>query len=116
MQIQPVLMTTFGKIHLCPDPVLASLDLRQPSRGFGFDKRFSLAFFTLASSFGNEQTPIAERSDEVGEILVRLSLEHVVDPIGSPKIGHQAVGTGTGRTGVTTLVETHMRMVLQKHG
>ena len=44
---------------------------------------------------------------------MRLALKDVVDPIGSPKISHQAVRSSAGRTGITTLVEAHMGMILQ---
>jgi len=112
MQIQPVLMTTFGKIHLRPDPVLASFDLCQPPRCFSFDKRFSFALFTLSPRLGNEQPTITECAHVIRKILVRVSLEHVVDAIWRPQIGHQMVGAGACRTGITTLVVTDVRMIL----
>src|SRR5258707_2324630 len=92
-------------------PVHTTLEQGESSCSLGLHERFSFAFFALASGLGNEQAPIAERAYEIRQILVRLALEHVVDPIGSPKVGHQAVSRGACRTGITALVETHMRMI-----
>ena len=115
MQIQPVLMTAFWQMGLCAQPVHSPLEQREPPCRFGFHERFSFAFFTFPPSFGNEQPTIAERPHVVRQILMRFSVEHVVDPVRSSQLGHQAVGIGTRRTGITALVETHMRMVLEKH-
>src|SRR5712692_1800818 len=112
MQIQPVLMTTFGKIHIRPDPVLASFDLCQPPCRFSFHECFSFALFTLPSCFSNEKPTITERAYVIREILMRISLEHVVDAIRRPQIGHQVVRRGACRTGITALVVTDMRMIL----
>src|SRR5712692_9865792 len=114
MQIQPVLVTAFGQIHVRSDPVLPSFDLRQPARSLSFDQSFSLALFTLASCFRNEQSPIAERANEVRQVLVRFSLEHVVDPIRRAQISDQVVGSGARRTRIPALVETNMGMILEK--
>ena len=105
-------MATFAKIQIRPDPVLAPFDLCQPPRRFGFHERFSFALFTLSPCLGDEQPTITERAHVIREILMRMSLEHVVDAIRRPQIGHQTVNRGTCRTGITTLVVTDMRMIL----
>src|SRR2546423_14963225 len=98
-------------MSLCAEPVHSALEQRESSCSLGLDERFSLAFFALASSFRDEQAPIAERAHEIRQILVGLALEHVVDAIGSPKVSDQAVSGGTGRTGIAALIITHMRLI-----
>ena len=115
MQIQPVLMTAFWQMGLCAQPVHSPLEQREPPCRFGLHQGFSFAFFTFPPSFGNEQPTIAEHPHVVRQILMRFSVEHVVDPVRSSQLGHQAVGIGTRRTGITALVETHMRMIFEKH-
>src|SRR6266567_2782072 len=97
---------------LYAQPVHPALEQGETARGLGLHKCFALAFFALASCLGNEQAPIAERTHEIRQILVRLALEHVVDPIGSPKVGYQAVSRGACRASIAALVETHMGMIL----
>src|SRR2546425_245920 len=97
---------------LSTQPVHTALEQGESSCSLGFDERFSLAFFALASSFGNEQAPITERAHVIREILMGFSLEHVVDAIRRSQIGHQAVSRGTRRTGIPTLVVMHMGMIL----
>ncbi len=97
---------------LCAQPVHPALEQRESPCGLGLHKRFALTFFARASGFSNEQAPIAERAHEIRQILVGLALEHVVDPIGSPKGRRQTVGRGAGRTGIATLKDPHMRMIL----
>ena len=114
MQIQPVLVTTFRQIYVCSDPVLSRFNQRKPACSFCFDQSFALAFFTFASSLSNEQSSLGERTNEVRQILMCFPIKHVVDPVRSAQISDQMVGSRTGRTGISTLVETHMGMIFEK--
>src|SRR5712692_5411015 len=105
-------MTTFGQMGLSTEPVHATLDLGESSCSFGFHERFSFTLFTLSPCLGNEKPTITECAHVIREILMRISLEHVVDAIRRSQIGHQAVRRGTCRTGITALVVAYMRMVL----
>src|SRR6266568_3392707 len=102
-------MATLAQIHIRPDPVLAAFNLPQPPRRFGFHERFSFTLFSLSPCLSNEKPTITERAHVIREILMRMSLEHVVDAIRRSQIGHQTVNRGTCRTGITTLVVTDMR-------
>src|SRR2546429_1364304 len=97
---------------LCTQPVHPAFEQGKSSCGFGLDKGFSLTFFTLASSFGNEQAPVTECAHEIRQILVGLALEYIVDPIGSPKGRRKTVSRGTSRASIATLKDPHMRMIL----
>ncbi len=107
-------MAAFGQIHVRSDPVLSCFNLREPSRSLCFDQGFALAFFTVASSLSNEQSSICERPNEVRQILMCFPLKHVVDPVRSAQISDQMVGSRTGRTCISTLVETNMGMIFEK--
>src|SRR6266487_4543210 len=97
------------------EPVHAALEQGKSSCSLGLHKSFSFAFFAFPASLGNEQPTIAERSHVIRQILMGFSLEDVIDSIRSTEFCHQTIGIGAGRTGIPTLVEMYMRVVLQKH-
>src|SRR5437588_5259369 len=66
MQVDQVVVATFGKGTLSPNPENASLQVGKPSCGFRFGEVPIPSFVILHARLGDERLSVGERSHRIG--------------------------------------------------
>jgi hypothetical protein len=113
MQVDQVVVATFGKSALSPNPENASLQAGKPSCGFRFGEVTISSFVILHARFGDERLPVCQSAHRIGQIVMGLVLKRVADGEWRMFWDGQSIGLGKLRTNVTPRVAFDQRMVFE---
>src|SRR6266568_3149497 len=115
MQEDQVVVATFGKCALSPNPENASLQACKPSCGFRFGEITITSFVILHARLGDERLPVGQSAHRIGQVVMGLVLKHVADGEWRVFWDGQSIGLGKLRANVATRVGGDQWMVFEPH-
>ena len=106
-------VSCFGQCGLCRYPIHPSLLLGDFACRFGFGSIPLAAFVLLKPCLRNQEPPIKQLADGVGEVDMGLALKQVVNGVWSRQRGSDLVGGSKRGTNIAASVPGHLRMIFE---
>src|SRR6266568_4092013 len=106
-------MTCSGQGGFCPDPIHSSLQFCHFPCCFRFRSITFSAFVLLKPCLRNQEPPIEELANGIGEVDMGLALKQVVNGVWSRQRGSDLVGGSKGGTDIAASVPSHLRMIFE---
>ena len=113
MQEDQVVVATFGKCALGPNPEDASLEAREPSCSLRTGLVAIPPFVILHARLGDERFPACQSAHHIRQILMGLALKRVADGEWRVFRDRQSIGRGKLRANVATCVAFHLGMIFK---
>ncbi len=79
MQVDQIVVATFGKSALSPNPENASLQACKPSCGFRTGSITITSFVILHACLSNERLPVGQSAHGIGQVVMGLVFKRVAD-------------------------------------
>jgi hypothetical protein len=115
MQEDQVVVATFGKSALSPNPEGALLQAGEPSCGLGFGKVTIPPFVILHARLGDERFSVGQSSHRIGQVVMGFVLKRVANGEWRMLRDRQPVGRGKLRVNIATRVACNQRVVFEPH-
>ncbi len=106
-------MTCSGQGGFCPDPIHSSLQFCHFPCCFRFRSITFSAFVLLKPCLRNQEPPIEELANGIGEVDMGLAFKQVVNGVRSRQRGSDLVGRSKGGTDISASVPGHLRMIFE---
>ena len=113
MQVNQIVVATFGQGALSPNPENASLQACKPSCGFRFGEITIPSFVILHARLGDERLPVGQSAHRIGQVVMGLVLKRVADGEWRVFRDGQSIGESPLRANVTPRVAFDQRMVFE---
>jgi hypothetical protein len=113
MQKDQIGVPRFGQGGLRANPVDPCLLLGDFACRFGFGSIANAPFVLLKPCLRNQEPPIKQLADGVGEVDMGLALKQVVNGVWSRQRGSDLVGGSKGGTDIAASVPSHLRMIFE---
>ena len=114
MSVEQAVGSALREILIGSEPIHAPFEVSQPSGRLGFCQRLCLALLIRSPRFCHEQTLVAEHAHEVREVLMRLLLKQVADPVRSFKRRKDVRGIGESNAHITALKDANVRVIFEE--
>ena len=106
-------MTCSGQGGFCPDPIHSCLLFCHFPCCFGFRSIPFSAFVLLKTCLRNQEPPVEELANGIGEVDMGLAFKQVVNGVRSRQRGSDLVGRSKGGTDISASVPGHLRMIFE---
>src|SRR6266851_6646956 len=106
-------MTCSGQGGFCPDPIHACLLFCHFPCCFGFRSITFSAFVLLKTCLRNQEPPVEELANGIGEVDMGLAFKQVVNGVRSRQRGSDLVGRSKRGTDIAASVPGHLRMIFE---
>src|SRR5258707_4723299 len=106
-------MTCSGQGCLRPDPIPCCLLFCHLPCCFGFRSITFPAFVLLKTCLRNQEPPVEELANGIGEVDMGLAFKQVVNGVRSRQRGSDLVGRSKGGTDISASVPSHLQMIFE---
>jgi hypothetical protein len=113
MQVDQIVVATFGKSALSPNPENASLQACKPSCGFRFGEITITSFVILHACLGDERLPVCHSAHRIGQVVMGLVFKRVADGEWRVFWDGQSIGGSKLRANVATRIAFDQGMIFK---